>query len=47
MKVLSEKRNVLIYTVDKDFYNTNLSISIENGEVVVCAPWYLTRNQIQ
>ena len=47
MKILSEKRNVLMYTVDKDFYNTNLSISIENGEVVVCAPWYFTRNQIQ
>ena len=47
MKILSEKRNVLMYTVDKDFYSTNLSISIENGEVVVCAPWYFTRNQIQ
>ena len=29
MKILSEKRNVLMYTVDKDFYSTNLSISIE------------------
>lgn len=47
MKILSEKRSVLTYTVDKDFYNTNLSISVENGEVVVCAPWYFTRNQIQ
>ena len=47
MKVLNQKRNVLMYTVDKDFYNSNLSISIENGEVVVCAPWYFTRNQIQ
>ena len=47
MRVLNEKRNVLMYTVDKDFYNNNLSISIENGEVVVCAPWYFTRTQIQ
>lgn len=47
MKVLNQKRNVLMYTVDKDFYNNNLSISIENGEVVVCAPWYFTRTQIQ
>lgn len=47
MKVLNGKRNVLMYTVDKDFFNTNLSISIENGEVVVCAPWYFTRTQIQ
>lgn len=47
MKVLNQKRNVLMYTVDKDFYNNNLSISIENGEVVVCVPWYFTRNQIQ
>ena len=47
MKVLNEKRNILMYTVDKDFYSSNLSISVENGEVVVCAPWYFTRNQIQ
>ena len=28
-------------------YKNNLSISVQNGEVVVCAPWYLSRNQIQ
>ena len=47
MKVLNQRKNILMYTIDKDFYNNNLSISIQNGEVVVCAPWYFTRNQIQ
>ena len=47
MRVMNEKREVLMYTIDKVFNNNNLSISVQNGEVVVCAPWYLSRNQIQ
>ena len=47
MRVMNEKRDVLMYTIDKVFNNNNLSISVQNGEVVVCAPWYLSRNQIQ
>ena len=47
MRVISQRKDVLMYSIDKVFNNNNLSISIQNGEVVVCAPWYLTRNQIQ
>lgn len=47
MRVMSQKRDILMYTIDKEFNNNNLSISVQNGEVIVCAPWYLSRNQIQ
>lgn len=47
MKVMNQRKDVLMYTIDKVFNNNNLSISVQNGEVVVCAPWYLSRNQIQ
>lgn len=38
--------NVIAYTIDKAI-NNSLYISVENGEVVVKAPWYYTRNKIQ
>lgn len=37
---------VITYTVDKTS-NSSLYISIQNGEVIVKAPWYYTSNQIQ
>ena len=39
-------RDVITYTVDKNF-NNGIYLSIQNGEVVVKAPWYYTNNQIQ
>ena len=47
MKIFNQRKNILMYTIDQGKYNNNLSISVQNGEVVVCAPWYFTRNQIQ
>ncbi len=46
MGILRNRTDVIAYTIDKNI-NNNLFISIQNGEVVVNAPWYYTRNQIQ
>ena len=46
MKTLFNRKNIISYTVDTAFNNT-LSISVQNGEVVVSAPWYLSNKQIQ
>lgn len=41
-----KNNNVIAYTVKK-ILNNNLYITIQNGEVVVNAPWYATRTDIQ
>ncbi len=46
MERLKNRKNIITYTVNKAI-NNNLYISIQNGEVVVKAPWYFTGNQIQ
>lgn len=46
MGFLKNKSGVITYTIDKNIKN-DLYISIQNGEVVVSAPWYFSRNQIQ
>ncbi len=46
MGFLKNKSEVITYTIDKSIQN-NLYISVQNGEVVVSAPWYFSRNQIQ
>ena len=46
MNLFINRKNLISYTVDTAFDN-NLSISVQNGEVVVCAPWYLSKKQIQ
>lgn len=38
--------NVIAYTVGKS-NNSNLYISVQNGEVLVKAPWYFTKSRIQ
>lgn len=40
------KKNIITYTVNKNITN-NLYIAVQNGEVVVKAPWYFTSKQIQ
>ena len=40
------KNNVIAYTVDKAI-NNNLYISVQNGEVMVKAPWYFSKERIQ
>ena len=39
-------KNLITYTVNKNF-NNELYLAVQNGEVVVKAPWYYTNNQIQ
>lgn len=39
-------KDIIAYTVNKNF-NNELYLSVQNGEVVVRAPWYYTSNQIQ
>lgn len=46
MNLFFNRKNLISYTVDTAFDN-NLSISVQNGEVVVSAPWYLSKKQIQ
>lgn len=46
MNLLKSRSNVITYTVNKSEVS-NCYISVQNGEVMVCAPWYLTANQIQ
>lgn len=43
---MKAKNDVIAYTVDKTS-NSSLYISIQNGEVIVKAPWYYTQKQIQ
>lgn len=46
MGFFRNKTGIITYTIDKNI-NNNLYISVQNGEVVVQAPWYFSRNQIQ
>lgn len=46
MNLLKNRSQIITYTVDKNI-NNNLCISVQNGEVVVQAPWYFSKNQIQ
>lgn len=46
MSLFSNKNNVITYTVNKE-RTSNLYISVQNGEVVINAPWYTTNTQIQ
>ena len=46
MSIVKSKNEVITYTVDKTA-NSSLYISVQNGEVIVKAPWYYTQKQIQ
>ena len=46
MSIFGRKDNVITYTVNKEV-NTDMYITVQNGEVVVNAPWYFTSNKIQ
>lgn len=46
MGFFKNKSGVITYTIDKNV-KKDLYISVQNGEVVVNAPWYFSRNQIQ
>ena len=46
MNLLKNRNSVITYTVNKKDYS-NLYISVQNGEVIINAPWYMASNQIQ
>ncbi len=46
MSIFGRRDNIITYTVNKAV-NTNMYITVQNGEVVVNAPWYFTSNKIQ
>ena len=46
MELVRNRNEVIAYTVSKAI-NSELYISIQNGEVMVKAPWYYTKQQIQ
>ena len=46
MSIFGRKDNVITYTVNKAI-NRDMYITVQNGEVVVNAPWYFTTNKIQ
>lgn len=46
MSIFGKRNNVITYTVNKDI-NKDMYITVQNGEVVVNAPWYFTSNKIQ
>ena len=46
MSIFGKRDNVIAYTVNKAV-NNDMYITVQNGEVVVNAPWYFTSNKIQ
>ena len=46
MSIFGRRNNVITYTVNKAI-NKDMYITVQNGEVVVNAPWYFTSNKIQ
>ena len=46
MSIFGKRNNVITYTVNKAT-NRDMYITIQNGEVIVNAPWYFTQNKIQ
>ena len=46
MNLLKNRNSVITYTVNKKDYS-NLYISVQNGEVIINAPWYMASSQIQ
>lgn len=41
-----DNKNIITYIVNKNL-NNELLLTVENGEVVIDAPWYYTKTQIQ
>ena len=46
MSIFGRRNSVITYTVNKAV-NRDMYITVQNGEVVVNAPWYFTSNKIQ
>lgn len=46
MNLSKNRNNIITYTVNKKDYSS-LYISVQNGEVIINAPWYMASSQIQ
>ena len=46
MERVNSKKGVIVYSVNR-YFNEDVSINIENGAVVVNAPWFFTSNKIR
>ena len=47
MNLLRNKGEIIFYKVNNNNINNSMNISVENGEVIVKAPFYLSQNQIK
>lgn len=45
MGFFKKENSVISYTIDKGF-TSNLAISVQNGQVAVTAPWYISKKKI-
>lgn len=46
MGFFKKESNFISYTIDKSF-TKNLAISVQNGQVAVSAPWYVSKRKIE
>ena len=46
MEKLNNKKEVIVYSVNR-YFSEDLSINIQNGEVVINAPWFFTDSKIR
>lgn len=46
MAKFNNKKDVIIYSVNR-YFNEDVSINIQNGTVVINAPWFFTNNKIR
>lgn len=46
MEKINNKKEVIIYSVNR-YFNEDVSINIQNGAVVINAPWFFTNNKIR
>ncbi len=46
MEKFNNKKEVIVYSVNR-YFNDNISINIQNGAVVINAPWFFTDSKIR
>lgn len=46
MEKFGNKKEVIIYSVNR-YFNEDVSINVQNGAVVINAPWFFTNNKIR
>ena len=46
MERLNNKKEVIVYSVNR-YFNEDVSINIQNGTVVINAPWFFSNNKIR